>query len=61
MGMKPAFTRDEVIALTDAVKEICARLGIDPLSRDGRDVAARIIEQYDGRETPEVMTKRLLH
>jgi hydrogenase maturation factor len=61
MIMKPAFTREEVIALTDAVKEICARLGIDPLSQDGRDVAARIIEQYDGGETPQEMTKRLLH
>jgi hydrogenase maturation factor len=61
MIMKAAFTRAEVIALTDAVKEICARLGIDPLSRDGRDVAARILEQYDGDETPQAMTKRLLH
>lgn len=59
MTARQAFTREQIIALTKAVKEICAQRGVDPQSRDGQAIAARVVEEFSGGETFEEMQRRL--
>lgn len=61
MSETTIFTREQVLTLTHAVKVICARRGIDPLSGEGRDIAARLIDECRGNETEDEMVAKFLH
>lgn len=61
MSETTIFSREQVLTPTQAVKVICARRGIDPLSGEGRDTAARLIDECRGNETEDEMVAKFLH
>ncbi|MCQ1779117.1 hypothetical protein NOJ05_18085 [Neorhizobium galegae] len=61
MSVKTAFTLEQVQTLTEAVKQICARRGIDPRSTDGQQIASRLVEEYTGAEAAKEMERRFLN
>ncbi|MDR6820206.1 hypothetical protein J2X76_005403 [Neorhizobium sp. 2083] len=59
MSARQAFTPEQIAALSAAVKQICAERGIQPTSKDGREIAMRLVEEYTGGETIAQMQRRL--
>lgn len=55
------YSSEQLDRLIKAHKVICAMRMVDPKSEDGRDLAARLLDECDGNESREYMIKRFTH
>jgi len=53
------FTREQVIAMGETVKQICLSRGINPLSEEGQRIAVDVIKSSNGGEALYEISRRL--
>jgi hypothetical protein len=58
MTATPAYSREQLARLISAHKLICAQRSVDPNSEDGRDLAARLLNECSGSEEQAYMIRR---
>ncbi len=59
--MRPAFTTEQIDIVFSAYREVCQQRSIDPLSPEGRAIAAQMLEVFDGTETLDELKRKFLH
>jgi hypothetical protein len=59
--MRQAFTTEQIEVVFSAYREVCEQRSIDPLSPEGRAIAAKMLELFDGTETPDDMKRKFIH
>lgn len=61
MTIKPHYSPEQLQRLMQAHKAICLMRDVHPGSEDGRDLAARLLNECDGTETEAFILKRFIH
>jgi hypothetical protein len=59
--MRASFSDQQVEVIFNAYRYVCEQRKIDPLSRDGQEIAGRMFELFDGTETLEEMKRKFTH
>ena len=61
MPDRQMYSIEQLQRLINAHKLVCQQRGVDPLDRDGRDLAARLLTDFGGDETEAMMLRRFAH
>lgn len=61
MARTGAHTRERIQKLAKAHQTVCERRGISPNSEEGLNLVDQILDEFDGSEDDEVITRRFSH
>jgi hypothetical protein len=59
--MRASFTDEQIDVIFKAYRAVCEQRDIDPLSLQGRIIAARMLDLFDGTETDDEMKRKFTH
>lgn len=59
--MRQAFTTAQLDIIFDAYRDICEQRKIDPLSPEGRGIAAQVLELFTGHESRDELKRKFIH